>query len=100
MPIVCYAALYFPSLSHTGSLILILTSSLGDLAIEAFTCLLIFKNFFSFGLTFRAYKWIVEFGIFNTFMVVSSIQVVVCLLSIPMCKSCMTNAVYQQRSRS
>jgi len=55
-----------------------------DIAIEAFTCLLIFKNFFSFGLTFSAYGWVVHFGTFNTFMVIASIQVVICLLSIPM----------------
>ncbi|KFY13293.1 hypothetical protein V492_03369 [Pseudogymnoascus sp. VKM F-4246] len=28
------------------------------IAIEAFTCLLIFKNFFSFGLTFKAFHWV------------------------------------------
>jgi len=63
-----------------------LVCRIGDLAIEAFTCLLIFKNFFSFGLTFSAYNWVVNGGIFNTFMAIASIQVVICLLSIPMCK--------------
>lgn len=55
-----------------------------DIAVEVFTCLIIFKNFFSFGLTFSAYDWIVKFGIYETFLVISSIQVFVCLLSIPM----------------
>ncbi|KAF8863362.1 MFS general substrate transporter [Acephala macrosclerotiorum] len=55
-----------------------------DLAIEAFTCMLIFKNFFCFGLTWSAYEWLVHGGVFKTFMWISSIQVVVCLLSIPM----------------
>ncbi|KAH6675582.1 MFS transporter-like protein [Halenospora varia] len=55
-----------------------------DIAIEAFTCTIIFKNFFSFGLTFSAYDWLVKAGAFKTFMWISSIQVVVCLLSIPM----------------
>lgn len=64
-----------------------------DLAIEAFTCILIFKNFFSFGLTFSAYNWIVKNGSFTTFMVISSIQVVVCLTSIPM-------YVFGKRNRS
>lgn len=59
-----------------------------DIAIEAFTCLIIFKNFFTFGLTFSAYDWLVANGVHSTFIIISSIQVGVCLLSIPMCKSC------------
>ncbi|KAL8709107.1 MAG: hypothetical protein Q9220_006128 [cf. Caloplaca sp. 1 TL-2023] len=59
----------------------------GDIAVEAFTCLLMFKNFFSFALTWGAYDWLVEAGISKTFYIVASIQVGVCLLSIPMCKS-------------
>ncbi|APA06943.1 hypothetical protein SS1G_04394 [Sclerotinia sclerotiorum 1980 UF-70] len=55
-----------------------------DIAIEAFTCLLIFKNFFSFGLTWSGYDWLVKNGVYSTFMIISSIQVGVCLLSIPM----------------
>ena len=63
-------------------------SLLGDIAIEAFTCLLIFKNFFSFGLTFSAYDWVkVRGGVYNSFIGISSVQVAICLLSIPMCKS-------------
>lgn len=53
---------------------------------EAFTCLLIFKNIFSFVLTFFAYEWLVQRGIKPAFMAISSIQVVICLLSVPMCK--------------
>ncbi|KAI9670447.1 MAG: hypothetical protein M1829_004770 [Trizodia sp. TS-e1964] len=55
-----------------------------EIAIEAFTCLLLFKNLFSFALTWYAYKWIIHFGIRNTFVVIASVQVAVCLLSIPM----------------
>lgn len=55
-----------------------------EIAIEAFTCILIFKNFFTFGLTFSAYEWIVHAGPHKTFLWISSIQVVVCLLGIPM----------------
>jgi len=55
-----------------------------DIAIEAFTCILIFKNFFSFGLTFSAYDWIVKHGTYTTFIVISSIQVGICFLSVPM----------------
>lgn len=55
-----------------------------DIAIEAFTCVLIFKNFFSFGLTFSTYDWIVQAGTMKCLMWISSIQVVICLLGIPM----------------
>ncbi len=59
---------------------------LGDIAVEAFTCLLIFKNMFSFGLTWSAYTWLVKAGILKTFYIIASIQIGICLLSIPMCK--------------
>lgn len=59
----------------------------GDLTIEGFTIMIIFKNFFSFILTFFAYNWINDGGIERTMLAIASIQVVVCLLSIPMCKS-------------
>ncbi|CAK7236181.1 hypothetical protein SCUCBS95973_009520 [Sporothrix curviconia] len=57
-----------------------------DLSIEGFTCLLIFKNFFSYGLTYKAYDWLVANGtkarpVFNA---LGSVQLVVCLLAIPM----------------
>jgi hypothetical protein len=59
---------------------------IGDLAVEGFTCCIIFKNIFSFGLTFSAYNWLVYGGIRETFLALASVQVVICLLSIPMCK--------------
>lgn len=55
-----------------------------DIAVEAFTCLLIFKNIFSFGLTFGAYGWLTQGGIQRIFMIIASVQVGLCLLSIPM----------------
>lgn len=58
---------------------------------EAFTCLMIFKNMFSFGLTWGAYDWLVNAGSLKTFYVIASIQIGVCLLSIPMCKSNRSN---------
>ena len=58
----------------------------GDIAVEAFTCLLIFKNLFSFGLTFKAYDWLIAGGIERMFNIMGSVQLVICLLSIPMCK--------------
>ncbi|PSK57904.1 hypothetical protein B9Z65_9106 [Elsinoe australis] len=55
-----------------------------DLAVEGFTCLLVFKNIFSFGLTFSGYDWLLVGGVKPTFMAVSSVQVGVCALAIPM----------------
>ncbi|KAM0806900.1 putative Major facilitator superfamily transporter [Seiridium cardinale] len=64
-----------------------------DLAVEGFTCLIIFKNMFSFGLTFRAYDWLVQGGIREPFIALASVQLVICLLSIPM-------YVFGKRNRS
>jgi len=55
--------------------------------VEAFTCLLIFKNMFSFGLTWNAYNWLLTAGTLKTFYIIASIQVGICLFSIPMCGS-------------
>ncbi|KAL2130671.1 hypothetical protein VTI74DRAFT_6111 [Chaetomium olivicolor] len=57
-----------------------------DLAIEGFTCMIIFKNVFSCGLTMRAFNWLIEnhtkaAPVFNA---VGSVQLVACLLTIPM----------------
>jgi hypothetical protein len=51
------------------------------------------KNFFSFGLTWSAYDWLVAAGTYKCFMWISSIQVIVCLLGIPM-------YVFGKRNRS
>ena len=61
-------------------------TNVGEITVEAFTCLLIFKNVFSFGLTFGAYDWIVSAGILKVFYIIASVQVGICLLSIPMCR--------------
>jgi hypothetical protein len=50
--------------------------------------MIIFKNFFSYGLTYKAYDWILENKtkaqpVFNA---LGTVQLIVCLLSIPMCK--------------
>ncbi|GAB7349675.1 hypothetical protein MBLNU459_g0347t1 [Dothideomycetes sp. NU459] len=55
-----------------------------DLAVEAFTCLLVFKNMFSFGLTFSGYDWLVKYGIKPPFIGVASVQVGICCLTILM----------------
>ncbi|CAG8099389.1 unnamed protein product, partial [Penicillium nalgiovense] len=41
-----------------------------EMAIEAFTCMLVFKNMFSFVLTFFAYKWFAHGGIKHTMIVI------------------------------
>ncbi|KAJ5585279.1 uncharacterized protein N7459_005079 [Penicillium hispanicum] len=55
-----------------------------EIAVEAFTCLLVFKNMFSFVLTFYAYDWFAHGGVKRTMIIIGSIQVGICLLSIPM----------------
>ncbi|KAL0258305.1 hypothetical protein SLS55_007480 [Diplodia seriata] len=55
-----------------------------DVAVEAFTCLLVFKNVFSFALTFKGYDWIVGAGVRPVFVAVASVQVAVCALTLPM----------------
>jgi MFS family permease len=60
--------------------------SLGDMSVEGFTCLLVFKNIFSFGLTFKGFDWIVGAEIKPVFMILASVQVGICALTIPMCK--------------
>lgn len=56
-----------------------------NLAIEGFTCLLVFKNIFSFGLTYSGLHWL-RGGIWRVFWVISTVQVIICLSTIPMCK--------------
>lgn len=55
-----------------------------DIAVETFTCLLVFKNIFSFGLTFSGYGWLVSAGIKPVFMAIASVQVVVCCAAVPL----------------
>lgn len=55
-----------------------------DIAVEAFSCLLIFKNMFSFLLAYKAYDWVFSSGIKHLFVVFASIEVAICALSIPM----------------
>ncbi|KAL6250758.1 hypothetical protein RBB50_003061 [Rhinocladiella similis] len=55
-----------------------------ELAVEAFTDLLIFKNIFSFVLAYNAYNWVFAIRINNLFIIFASIEVALCLLSVPM----------------
>lgn len=67
-----------------------------DIQVEAFTCLLIFKNVLSFGLTWSAYDWLIHSGkdgIFKIFLALGSVQIGICLLTIPLW-------IFGKRSRS
>jgi MFS family permease len=55
-----------------------------DISVEAFTCLLIFKNIFSFILAYKAYTWVFQGGIREMFIAFGSIEMGICALSIPM----------------
>jgi hypothetical protein len=59
------------------------------MSVEGFTCLLVFKNLFSFGLTFKGFDWLISAGnVKRVFIPVASVQIAVCALTVPMCKSC------------
>lgn len=60
--------------------------------------MIIFKNMFSFALTFKAYEWLITNGTKATplFNALGAIQVVICASSIPMCMHTPTLAVYRQ----
>lgn len=68
-----------------------------DLAIEGLTCMIIFKNMFSFALTFKAYEWLITNGTKATplFNALGAIQVVICASSIPMCAYTPSLTIYQ-----
>ncbi|PHH88193.1 hypothetical protein CDD83_7852 [Cordyceps sp. RAO-2017] len=55
-----------------------------DKTIEAFTLMIIFKNIFGFILTYYAFDWLVQSGFRLVLVTVASVQVGICLLSIPM----------------
>ncbi|KAK3687619.1 major facilitator superfamily domain-containing protein [Podospora appendiculata] len=96
-----YVPLTFFALEVAGMVIgavagsLYIVDAYRDLAIEGFTCMIIFKNMFSFGLTFKAYDWLIENQTKATplFNALGAVQVVVCVLSIPM-------YIYGKRCRS
>lgn len=46
--------------------------------------MMIFKNMFSFGLTFHGYEYIQQSGPRKIFTAIGAVQVVICLLAIPM----------------
>ncbi|KAF2206067.1 MFS transporter-like protein [Delitschia confertaspora ATCC 74209] len=54
-----------------------------DMSIEGFTCLLVFKNIFSFGLTFGGFNWLVQGHVRPVFTAIASVQVGICALTVP-----------------
>ena len=65
-----------------------------DIAVEAFTCMLIFKNIFSFGLTWSGFGWLEHSGkegVKNVFVAISSVQVVICCTTILLCEFIFVN---------
>ncbi|EGO58788.1 hypothetical protein NEUTE1DRAFT_128330 [Neurospora tetrasperma FGSC 2508] len=66
-----------------------------DIVIEGFTAMIIFKNFFSFALTFKAWPWLIQSSVkaAKIFNALGSVQLVVCLLTIPL-------YIYGKRLRS
>ncbi|RDA94153.1 hypothetical protein CP533_6585 [Ophiocordyceps camponoti-saundersi (nom. inval.)] len=55
-----------------------------NITVEAFTLTIIFKNILSFVLTWYAYDWVIHTGMRHLMIIIASIQVGICLLSIPM----------------
>jgi hypothetical protein len=82
------------SLTHTVSVPLQthvytpqLLISVGDISVEGFTCLLVFKNVFSFALTFKGFDWLIQARTTkHMFVALGSVQVAVCALTIPLCE--------------
>jgi len=81
---------FFFALEVAGMVIGAVASSLyivdahREISIEAFTCMMIFKNVFSFGLTWSGYDWLIRGGIAHVFISVASVQVAICVLTIPL----------------
>jgi MFS family permease len=57
-----------------------------DLAIEGLTCLVMFKNFITFGITYKGFDWLAELSARPMFFLFAYVQLGICLSTIPMCK--------------
>ncbi|KAJ6020843.1 Major facilitator superfamily domain general substrate transporter, partial [Penicillium herquei] len=93
LPVVFFAFVVIGMVMGAVASALYIIDAHREISVEAFTCLLVFKNMFSFVLTFYAYDWFAYGGIKHTMTIVGSIQVGICLLSIPM-------YVFGKRNRS
>ncbi|KAJ5709912.1 Major facilitator superfamily domain general substrate transporter [Penicillium malachiteum] len=93
LPVVFFAFVVIGMVMGAVASALYIIDAHREISVEAFTCLLVFKNMFSFVLTFYAYDWFAYGGVKHTMTIVGSIQVGICLLSIPM-------YVFGKRNRS
>ncbi|PHH67200.1 hypothetical protein CDD81_2969 [Ophiocordyceps australis] len=55
-----------------------------EYVVESLSLMIIFKNILSFVLTWYAYEWLIRGGLRKVMIIIASVQVGVCLLSIPM----------------
>jgi len=55
-----------------------------DMAVEAFLCITLFKNFVSFGMTLQIFNILLNTGNTKTFYILGGVEIGVCLVSIPM----------------
>jgi len=55
-----------------------------NMAVEAFLCITLFKNFVSFGMTLQVFNFLLNVGNTKTFYILGGAQIGVCLVSIPM----------------
>jgi hypothetical protein len=83
-PTIAFALVTFGMVAGAVSSSLYLIDAHRSIAIETFTCLMIFKNIFSFALTFKGYDWLIHNGPKRVFIAVGIVQAVICLLSVPM----------------
>ncbi|KAF2170128.1 hypothetical protein M409DRAFT_64484 [Zasmidium cellare ATCC 36951] len=63
---------------------LYIVDALREYTVEAFTCLLLFKNVFAFGVCYSGYTWLQESSVRDLFIAVASVEVGICALTIPM----------------
>jgi hypothetical protein len=57
-----------------------------ELAIEGLTCLVLFKNLISFGITYKGFDWLAELSARPMFFLFAYVQIGICVSTIPMCK--------------
>lgn len=87
VPLVFFASEVGGMVIGTVASSLYIVDAYRDLRVEGFTLMIIFKNVFSCILTFYAYDWIIGAGFRKVFLIVASLQMGICLLTIPLCES-------------
>ena len=83
-PCISFAFVTFGMVCGAVASSLYLVDAHREIAVETFTCLMIFKNVFSFALTFRGYDWLVDTSTKKVFVAVACVQLGVGVLSLPM----------------